>query len=586
MYAQDIAYEDSLINVLQTDQKRADRAEALFDLALHYYRQLDSKAVQYAKEAAELYYDLKNYKKSASSYRLLGYCYSETASDYGNGIPAFQKALEIDGMNKDTLGQVKSLKALGGHYGNMGEYSMAVDHLYKALNLLDDGAFEENDSRMGIYFSLGGVHVNMTEYQAGIDAYTKAEYYAKLVENDRMLGMIYQNSGIIYMSIDSMNLALENFNRSYDILAESNNYYNWYLLETNLAAVYNKLGQLDTALYFANQSYAHYKESNNINGMASALLAYGAILTSKKEYQKSEEKLNEGLALVDKLELKPIRFRYYNQYSKLYEAWGKHEQSLKYYKMYSELKSSVLSLEEEKKIGDIKLKLEEEKNAKQAAIKDLKIKELEISEQQEANRKYLIGISLTAFLLVSLLIILRQRTINKKNKEIFIEREKRLKTDQEIKELELLHAEREVENLQQDLKSFTKNISEKNSLIEQLETQLKEISIHTEDGQKQKEQAMAELYSLKILTEADWQRFKELFNEVHKGALTKIRDEHPTLTQAEERLILLLKMNFTTAEISGITGVSIGSARKSRQRLRSKLNLNPEEVLEDVVRAM
>ncbi|OBX23707.1 helix-turn-helix transcriptional regulator [Bizionia sp. APA-3] len=82
------------------------------------------------------------------------------------------------------------------------------------------------------------------------------------------------------------------------------------------------------------------------------------------------------------------------------------------------------------------------------------------------------------------------------------------------------------------------------------------------------------LMSSKILTENEWTEFKNRFNKVYPAFLVQIRKNYQDITNSEERLICLEKLNLKTKEIGDILGISKESVVKSRYRLKKKLNVD------------
>lgn len=59
---------------------------------------------------------------------------------------------------------------------------------------------------------------------------------------------------------------------------------------------------------------------------------------------------------------------------------------------------------------------------------------------------------------------------------------------------------------------------------------------------------------------------------------------HGDMTEAEERLFLLLKLDLTRNEIASILGISPDSVKKTRSRLRKRLMLEQRESLQEFVK--
>jgi tetratricopeptide (TPR) repeat protein len=98
-----------------------------------------------------------------------------------------------------------------------------------------------------------------------------------------------------------------------------------------------------------------------------------------------------------------------------------------------------------------------------------------------------------------------------------------------------------------------------------------------ENGQPNADAQKEQFYRMKILTNDDWLRFQERFDEAFPRFTNQLRREHKDLTNAEIRLFILLRIGFSNAEISSCLGISPDSVYKSRYRLRKKLGL-PDDV--------
>lgn len=82
------------------------------------------------------------------------------------------------------------------------------------------------------------------------------------------------------------------------------------------------------------------------------------------------------------------------------------------------------------------------------------------------------------------------------------------------------------------------------------------------------------IYDQRILTAADWSAFKIYFEKAYPGYLLRLRNAYPSLTEAEERLFLFIKLKLTNKEAAAILGISADSVKKTRTRLRKRLELD------------
>lgn len=81
--------------------------------------------------------------------------------------------------------------------------------------------------------------------------------------------------------------------------------------------------------------------------------------------------------------------------------------------------------------------------------------------------------------------------------------------------------------------------------------------------------------------ESDWEQFKVKFKELNPDFLNKLNTNHPSLTKSEIRLLTLIKIGYSQKEIADILNIAPDSVKKSRSRVRKKLNLPKDDKLTD-----
>ncbi len=88
-----------------------------------------------------------------------------------------------------------------------------------------------------------------------------------------------------------------------------------------------------------------------------------------------------------------------------------------------------------------------------------------------------------------------------------------------------------------------------------------------------------QLSKMTILTEEDWLEFKRNFRKLHPGFFDSLRSQHRDLTEAEVRLLALLKLGLSVSEIARVLGILPQSVRKTRSRLMKKLSIGDHKEL-------
>ena len=134
-----------------------------------------------------------------------------------------------------------------------------------------------------------------------------------------------------------------------------------------------------------------------------------------------------------------------------------------------------------------------------------------------------------------------------------------------------------------ELDQYTLRVREKSALLEKFEMELEAMKKGNEKLADEAEQSFAELLKTSILTDEEWLHFRGLFEKVHPGFLTRLRVKLPDLTPAETRLLVLTKLKLTNKEMGATLGIGYDAIKKTRQRLRRKIDLPEDGNLDELI---
>jgi DNA-binding CsgD family transcriptional regulator len=137
-------------------------------------------------------------------------------------------------------------------------------------------------------------------------------------------------------------------------------------------------------------------------------------------------------------------------------------------------------------------------------------------------------------------------------------------------------AENEIKSANEQLELFTQTLLQKNEQIENLHQQLHSLQQTQED----------ELIHQTILTDADWNRFKTLFEKAHPQFFERLKKNSPDITAAEIRLAALIKLNLDNKQMASMQGISVSSIRGYKTRLRQRLQISVDNDLDQFVKAI
>jgi DNA-directed RNA polymerase specialized sigma24 family protein len=162
-----------------------------------------------------------------------------------------------------------------------------------------------------------------------------------------------------------------------------------------------------------------------------------------------------------------------------------------------------------------------------------------------------------------------------RNRLKYILRQTQLEKQNQLAESEAELARKNILYAQNQLAEVVNHISEKNKLIEGLENRLAE---------NEKIDIQEVLRNFTIITGNDWLKFKDYFEKAYPNYWERLNQKLPKLTQSDERLLTLLKLQLGNKEIAAATGISAESVRVSIHRLRKKVEaIYPDISLEEFI---
>lgn len=327
------------------------------------------------------------------------------------------------------------------------------------------------------------------------------------------------------------------------------------IISGNMGQVYYILKQYDTAIALLEKDYRismGYKYFDNAaNSLQWAARANAAIGNKGKALQQ----VREAMTLIQQMPDDGYRQNIYYAAVEVFKINGLDDSAVYYSGLYQQLHDSL-----EKKIATSSLAISNLRLNEQKELYNIMRLQQDKEAQKQQRNFIILGIVLMA--VISLLFVNRQR-LRLKYRHDNLEKEK------EIMETEVLAA-------RQQMELFTQNIIEKTSLIEKLEQQMKDNN--SSAGQQD---TIAALSNLTILTEADWGKFKQLFEKMNPMFFQRLKTKVPDITAAEQRMAALTGLQLTTRQMASMQGISPDSVHKTRQRLRLRLGVSNDTNLEE-----
>ncbi|MFA7446746.1 MAG: 7TM diverse intracellular signaling domain-containing protein [Flavobacteriaceae bacterium] len=140
---------------------------------------------------------------------------------------------------------------------------------------------------------------------------------------------------------------------------------------------------------------------------------------------------------------------------------------------------------------------------------------------------------------------------------------------EQLMELEKQKLQEESDFKTRQLTATTMHLYNKNEILSELQTQIKKIpKSETPDVVITQ---IKRTINNNMYIDADWEKFKLHFEQVHPDFFKKLDKNHPDLTAYEVRLCAYLHLQLSTKEIATLLNIEPESVRKAKMRLKKKM---------------
>jgi tetratricopeptide (TPR) repeat protein len=377
-----------------------------------------------------------------------------------------------------------------------------------------------------------------------------------------------------------------------------------------LADILEDVNQYDEAFVMLERAKKIFTQSQSNKGMILYYNNLGSAYENFKSYDTCSVLLNKAIELCKQTNDSLFLCITLNNLGDVRRKQGQHSQAIELYQESLRLSRSLRNYEEErgnlKDISESYAALEDFRMAYQShrdfynLHKSLKIEKkieqivqihLENTLQKAALEKQTLWLRLLGIVLVLVLVLIAAvssffviRYKSKRDREL-------AKINQEMLQLEIETIKYREERTRSDLKSkeetlreYSRMLAKNSETLASLQNRLKEALENKKENQRYEE--ISKLSRLSILTQDDWNDFKNRFEEVYTGFFAKLRENYSDLSQGDIRLLALLKLRLSREEIASMTGISSDSVKKARSRLKKRLNLAENDKIEDWLEAL
>lgn len=475
------------------------------------------------------------------------------------------------------IADVEELLATNHRY--RGNYQESAEYRYQALEYYE--SVGDSDNIVKCKDGIGIINFLEGENEKALEDFSHGLAYYERKKDSFSLGFSYTLMGLATSGMEAYEKSLE-FNlksllirqKIKDIRGEGESY-------NNLALVYMGTGQWDQAAEYLVKAREKLLEGNDLRQIPiiTGNLAHARLMQGDKD--EAVKLYTEAIESATESGMQFTLNRLYKRFTQIYVDEGDYETAYDYLTKYIMLKDSLFDLEKVKAIDELRIEYDTEKKEQEIGMLRKK-QELQEREARLDRRKWLaMGGGLGLIIIILFLTISRQRLKIQKDAQLHAQEKTILQTREALTASELRNTRLSLQHQQQQLKAFTESIHQKNKMLDELEGKLQSLETENQQAEDERNSKLNELMEMRILTDEDWDEFRDLFEQVHSGLTHSLRDQFPSLTVGETRLFMLLKLKFNSREIARVLGVSPDSVKKGRYRLRKKLDLPEGQDLQE-----
>ncbi|WP_143159148.1 tetratricopeptide repeat protein [Mesonia phycicola] len=547
------------------------------------YKQMLNQPYQYRVEAIdEMYRNTINNSKIDSSYISM---YCNEIKDYAFRNDNIELALEADLLkaysfwfiygktqpdcienffsviqkskkHKVAHIEIRAQKVIATHYWQYKNYEKAFEWLLYLSKSL--AKFSEQDfPNMAEYYNfIARCYYSFKDYNQALYYYCKSSELKKTKFNFSEVIEAQNTIGLCYQKLNQLKLAEQEFLK---VINDSSQFKSdiWKGIATgNLGFNYYLQNKYHKAIPLFNKDIHNALQIGDFGLAAGSAIPLADIYLKQNKLQQSKQKIDKARFFIKITNQNDRLVNLYPIISKWYAANNEPAISSLY------IDSTVNALNNYNgKYSALQLL---KANQKVEAIdRELALEKLHTKSRLRIYTRNIIIIVISLLLLFSLL--------------VYWFRGRYLVSQQKIKELKIEKSERELIQAKNQLHQLTSRVQNEQKIIESLQKELQ-----TNSNQK----LISKLKSKIIITNEDWSKYQNLFEEVYPNFLRILKNNYEQLTPSEVRCLCLEKLELSNNEMGLILGISANSIMVTKHRIRKKLKISNQKDLKLLIKSI
>ncbi len=455
-------------NINQDNLTVEQQIDHLHNKAFNLWLNYPDSAMNFVRESYNLSVGLNDKALISKSLRYIG-AVLYYQGDYDSVIYYCTKSYNIAVDIRDSSLMNNALNNIGLANYNLGSYQNALEYLLRSLNMKK--AQKEKYGLAITVNNIGLVYDKLKDYKQARRYFIEALDIAKQQNDNNLILYSQNNIALTYVGEQNLSEAEKYYRMSMDVDIDNKVWKS--VTYCGLGQVYQVRKEYDKSRAYFLQSLSLREEVGDRRGISEILYFQSNEYKLNGKYDSALFLLDKSQMLAEEIRAKDRIFKNYELYVDIYSIIGDHESAFNYQTKLLKLRDTLFNENMARNLSDIKLKIQEEENLRQMAVKE---------KQIEENKSFVIFLIIVIILVVLIAVLtFNQVKVNlKKNKMLAIRNQEISQQKEEIeaqkeslieKNGQLESAHRMIRNQNEQLEKYNKKLL---NTVDEKSDQLKE----------------------------------------------------------------------------------------------------------------
>jgi len=595
----------------------------------HFEKSEYEQAQQLADEVLEGGNGLLSKHDEVRARCILGECF-ESVVRYDDALAQFQSAAAIAEAASNRELQSRAMNGIADLHVNLGDFGAAI-HTAEGAIALAQQAGDKRQEAVGLN-TIGYAHCSRADSKLALEHYNRALVIAREIGDKQILAATLGKIGSVYTLLANHSRALEYYR---DALARYEGTGNKRGIAATLGGmgiIFKALGDYSRSLDFLTRSLALKEEIGDKKGIGTSLLNIGVDYDLLEDHTRALEYYSRSLSIGEEIGDKELVAISFGNIGRVNMASGDYVRAMEYlpralvlsqqigarrpvgfwmagiaktqqkmgnletaYQGFLELLHYRRDVLESKEgvamtlynIGDVLMEQAKPDEALLRFQEALSLadetgeKYISSNAHEEISRVYAtMGDMAKAYGHITKHNALEKEIHTeelKKRVDIFNMRVAIAEIEHGV-EVQKLH----IEHMEHDLANSAIHLAAQTDLLDHFRLDLSQIFREIEEPITAMKRIKEKLKALPC-QQIDWPKFEGQFNEVHPEFKEKLSAKFPDLTQMEERIAAMVRMDLKSSDIARLFCITERAVEFHRLNLRKKLKLDASETLPKVL---